>query len=83
MQIFCEDFLSSAFNPLPLAIGLFNIHTEKPKQITRMIKATTRFIVRVGQILRSAYKTAKGCTNAYCPLLDLYVSVDRCPAITI
>ena len=57
MQIFCEDFLSSAFNPLPLAIGLFNIHTEKPKQITRMIKATTRFIVRVGQILRSAKKS--------------------------
>ena len=40
------------------------------------------FIVRAGQILRSAYKTAKGCTGVYCPLLILYVSGDRCPAIT-
>ena len=41
------------------------------------------FSVRAGQILRSAYKAAKGCTYAYCPLLDLYVSGDRCPAITL
>ena len=41
-----------------------------------------QFVVRAGQVRRSAQKTAKGCTKTYCPLLVIWVSGSRCPAIT-
>jgi hypothetical protein len=43
-----------------------------------IISLTTQFLVRSGQIQRSAKGTAMGCTWAYCPLQESFVSGSRC-----
>ena len=39
----------------------------------------TQFVVRVVHLQRSAQKTAKGCTCAYCPLLEFELAAVNVP----
>ena len=69
-------------SPDGLYLGYCSFGDMRDVAQMRAFHDKTPFVVRVGQIPRSAQKTAKGCTCSYCPLLFICVSGSRCPAIT-